>query len=253
MKNIFKITCLILLSISCTSDHESKLIGTWNNFLVDTGRTEFRLFTDSIVTYQYGSRDKGTWKADESNIYFYFTDKYSGSVNKIKFKYIVNDNVDSLRLSLHGESSESVIFFKINNPWERYERDMNLQMELPIADFDLIENKSRDLGVDIYVGYYNGRIAMKGKEGVLLDSLKIKYYVQDLKDAVSDVKKNKINYNLIADKRIAKNKIDSIKLILHMYPEMKIFRVYKNDGANYGSFDAENMNYNSWNWFGRME
>ena len=253
MKNILQIICLILVLISCSNNHEERLVGNWNNFLANTGRTEFKLFPDSVVTYQYGNKDKGTWKADKSTIYFNFTDNNSGSVKKINYNYILSDNLDSLALSSQRESSETAIFFKINNPWERYERDMNLQIELPIADFDVIENKSRDLGVDIYVGYSNGKITMKGKEGVPLDSLKIKYYVLGLKDTVTEAEKNKINYNLIADKRIAKNKIDSIKLILHMFPEMKIFRVYNNDKANYGSFDSQNMTYNSWNWFGRME
>lgn len=254
MKKILEILLLLFIVTSCSNnEYEKNLIGTWNNFPSSNGSNEIRFYPDSIILYENIYRRKGTWKADESKIYFKFPLKIPDSLRNFNYNYSLSDNMDSLILISHIDSIKFPTFFKIEDTWKHYMRQIDLQIDLPQADFDLVRNDSMYFGINIYVGYKNNTLSIMGDRGNQLDSSEIKYYVYSIRDSKKESEIDKMNFNLIVDKSVDDNKVDSIKLILNRFPEMKIFRVYKNDTANYGKYDFENYTSYGWNWYGRFE
>ena len=65
-------------------------------------------------------------------------------------------------------------------------------------------------GINVYVGYLNNKIIMKGDNGISLDSSNFKYYVYSEKDKIQESLIDKMNFNIIVDKGISETKIDSI-------------------------------------------
>lgn len=61
-----------------------------------------------------------------------------------------------------------------------------------------------------------------------------------------------IYFSLVADKRVSNKKIDSIKTILKEFPEIKIFRVYWKEFANYGDYPLTREDQ-MWDWYGKYE
>lgn len=254
MKKIFTILILAFFISSCSkNEYEQKLIGNWNNY--PSGEfTDITFYEDSVVAYEYYLKRKGTWKADKSEIKLHFPKKIKGYREYYFLDYKLNN--DSLQIK-NKNDKEFVIptLFKVSDYWKHYLRKIDLQIELPKADFKLIKNDSMNLGINLYIGYKNEKLSIKSdsrnfnQKSDLMNLAPLVFSEKAMREKSED---KFMYFNLIIDKNVSNKKIDSIKQILKLFPEMRHFRVYKNDSANYGKYNIKN-NGKSWNWFGRYE
>ena len=232
--------------------YEKELLGVWNNYPSD-GSTEIRFYKDSVMVFEYGNKMIGTWSADESQIKNHFP-MFKG-VEGFKADYTIDYKLigDSLFIKNQIDSTLSIPFFKVNNYWIHYLRQFDFEIDLPVSDFKMNKVDSYELGVNLFIGFKNKELIVQynDENEDVLDKIKAIVYAE--RSIYEDNEIKYLHFNLIVDKNISEQKIDSIKNILNVFPEMKIFRVYKNDTANYGKYDLENENWYDWNWYGRFE
>ena len=240
MKKSFISMTLLLIILSCSrNEYEKNLIGTWNNFPLD-GRTDITFYKDSVVKYEYFIKRIGKWKADSSKIFMRFPTKTPGLKDSRTLYYRISLGKDSL-LTKTDTILWDFVLLRVRDSWNHYLKEIGLQIELPKAKFDLIRNDSILNGVDLYVAYQNDSLAIKNDRGYPLDLLNdIKHFIYSERASRKKEDIDKMNYNLIVDKGVSEHKVDSIKNILKVFPKMKIFRVFKNDAANYGKYPVVN-------------
>ena len=253
MKKII-ILFLIILSSCSRNEYEKKLIGNWNN-LPNNGMTDFQFYNDSVVsTENYFSRT-GKWKANESIIFLKFPKIHPDLRENIKLNYKLSN--DSLLIKNDFDSIFKIpTLFKVENYWKHYLREMKMEINLPKADFKLVKNDSMDLGVNLYITKKNGKLIVKSdytnqfNNSKILDN--IEPFIYSERAIRKESEEDKMYFNLIIDKNIKKQTVDSIKAILKIFPNMNTFRVYENDKADYGKYDLTNSG-EYWNWYGRFE
>ena len=247
MKKIL-ILLLIVLSSCSKNEYEKKLIGNWNNY-PNGGMSDFKFYQDSVVTNEYHIKRKGTWRATESEIKFHFPKIIEGYREFYTLDYKVTN--DSLILIDKLEEFQIPSFYRVENYWKHFLREVGLKIDLPQADFPLIENKSIS-GIDIFVGFDKGEIKIISHFKEIKnenDWLKVIYSEEYLRP---DNEKDLINFNLVIDKNVNKKTIDSLKNNLKSISSFRFFRVYKNDSANYGIYDLKNYG-KSWSWYGKFD
>jgi len=257
MKKILTILILLLVISSCTRNtFEKELIGKWNNFPVG-GRSDITFYKDSIVSFDYSNQSRiGTWKADSNKIYIHFPKKIKGLREKLTLFYKISSDKDSLFSKLDTDTiGENLVLLRVIDKWKHYLREFDLQLDLPSADFKMIKNDSVSFGVNLYIGLENEKLSIKSdrwdsNQYNLLDEIQL--FLLAEKNLVKEEDVKYLYFNLIIDKKISERKVDSIKNILRTIPNMKHFRVYRNDFANYGDYNIENSG-KSWNWYGRFE
>jgi len=252
MKKKLSILILIVTIFSCSkNEYKKDLLGQWNNFPIG-GMSDIKFYQDSVVSYEYGDKRIGNWTADSSKIYINFHKKLSGRKQKLTLFYDLNAKKDSL-ITKTDTILWGFVLLKVKNVWEHYLRDIDLQIELPESDFELIRNDATWYGTDLYMAYKNDTLAITNDSGFRLNLAKdIKPLIFGERATMKEEEVNKMNFNLIADKKVSKQEIDSIKRILKEFPEMRIFRVFKNDSANYGKYDITNKG-EKWYWYGKYE
>ena len=241
--------------VSCSrNEYEKKIIGHWNNFPLG-GKTDLKFYSDSIVSYEFAEKRTGNWEADSNKIYINYSKKDSLLRNNYTLLYKLSTNKDSL-LTKPDSSLIGLSYFvllRVKDYWNHYLKEINLEIELPIADFNSYKRDSMDFGIDIYVGYKNNKLAVKTYGGSKLESLeRISSLVYNIKSTIEKKEFNRLNFNLIVDQKVSEEKIDSIKKILQNFPEIKIFRVYRKDDGNYGKYDIT-LDGNGWDWYGKYE
>lgn len=249
MKKI-TIILLIILSSCSRNEFEKKLLGNWNNHPSE-GMTDFMFYTDSVVSTERYFTRTGKWKANDSIIYLKFPKTHEGLRENIVLNYKLFK--DSLMIKNNFDSIYTIsTLYKVNSYWKHYLRELKMDINLPKADFELIKNDAVVFGIDLYIGF-------KDKKLIINHFRKNIDLVQDIDAIVFSEravrKENEEKYlffNLIVDNKINEYRVDSLKKILNRFPEMKIFRVYKNDTANYGKYDLTNTGEH-WNWYGRFE
>ncbi|QCX39860.1 hypothetical protein FF125_15955 [Aureibaculum algae] len=256
MRFFIKITVQLFLFfalISCSKNkYEKELLGTWNNY-PSGGSVEIRFYKDSISSYEHRNKRKGTWSADISQIkmnlpLLKFVEGYKAS---FIFDYKLNG--DSLFIKNLDDSAFTYpVFFKVNDYWKHYLRQFDFQIDLPVADFEMIKSDYMQYGIDLFVGYNNKELIVQynDQNNNVLKNIKSIVYSER---AQFEEEVNILYFNLIADKNVSEQQIDSIKKILNVFPDMKIFRVYKNDTANYGKYDLDHELSYDWSWYGRFE
>ncbi|WP_117885046.1 hypothetical protein [Aureibaculum luteum] len=243
--------------VNCSRNkYEKELIGVWNDF-PSGGSNEFRFYEDSIIHYTYNIYRKGTWQVDKSQIKFHFPKELAGFNTKFTLDYKLSENKDALFAKLPKDSVFSHHgLFKVNNYWIHYLRKFDFQINLPEANFEMTKNEAIEYGIDLFVGYKNKKLIVKLDHpleyGNDISSF-IKPYIYSERAIWEEEEIKNLYFNLIADKNVSEQHIDSIKNILNVFPKMKIFRVYKNDNANYGKYDLDHELFYDWSWYGRFE
>ena len=251
MKKIFTILILVFIISSCSrNEYEQKLIGNWNNY-PNGGRSDIKFYNDSVITYEYYLKRKGTWKANKSEIQFHFPKRIDGYREYYTLDYkVLNDTL----LIKNKNDKEFLIpgLFRVSDYWNHFLRELKMDIDLPKADFKLIKNDSMVFGIDLYVGFKDKKVIINNfRKELHLDS-EIEGLVFSERAMRKENEEKYLYFNLIIDKKVNEKKVDSLKQILKRFPEMKIFRVYKNDTANYGKYDLKNTG-EYWNWYGKYE
>lgn len=256
MKKILNIILFIFILTSCSkNEYEKQLIGKWNNFPIG-GMTDITFYKDSIVSYDYSDRRVGTWKADSDKIHIHFPKKIEGLREKLTLFYRFSSDRDSLFTKLDTDTiGENFVLLRVTDKWKHYLREFDLQIDLPNANFEMIKNDSMNFGVNLYIGLRNNKLSIENERWDsnkynILDN--IHQFVFSKRAQYKEAETKHLYFNLIIDKNISNQKIDSIKNILRKFPNMKHFRVYKNDSANYGDYYVENYG-EYWHWYGRYE
>jgi len=255
MRNLYLLLLVLITLFNCSiNEAEKKLIGQWNNFPMG-GSSDIKFYKDSIVIFDYGEKRIGKWNANSSIININFTNTDSEGKRNYNLFYKISSNNDTLLTKIDTvlKDMSYMSLLKVNDNWEHYLREINLDINLPTASFKIFEKDSSSLGIDIYVGYENNKLSIKTYGGSKLENLeRIKSLVYNMKSTKNKEEIIKLNFNLIADKKVSEEKIDSIKEVLRNFPEIKIFRVYRNDEENYGKYDIT-LKGNLWNWYGKYE
>jgi len=252
MKKIHLALILIITVSSCTrNEYEKELLGQWNNFPIG-GMSDFKFYKDSVVSYEYGEKRIGKWTADSSKIHVNFNKKYPGTKHKLTLHYKLNKQKDSL-ITKTDTILWGFVLLRVKDYWKHYLRSIDLKINLPKADFNLVKNESLWNGVDLYAAYKNDSLIIKNESGFQLNlENDLKAFIFGERSKRKEEEINQMNFNLIFDKKITEQEIDSVKRILNGFPEMKIFRVYENIGSDYGKYDVS-LKGNEWNWYGKYE
>jgi len=249
MKKILIILLIILTSCS-RNEYEKQLIGNWNNFPSDF-MSDVRFTQDSIIIYNYFDKGFGKWKADSSKIYITFLNKRieKHQRKELVLNYQISTNKDTLHTFENlNDYHKEVYLLKVKDYWEHYLKEIDLEINLPKADFEITQINSDKKGFDIYIGFKNDKLKVKTEtayqEKKVLENLEF-----------SSIDKFNTHYNLIIDEKVTQKVIDSIKDKLSIYPKMSFFRVYKNDSVNYGKYNFSNPKNGrkDWNWYGKYE
>ncbi len=251
MKKILGILLLLFLLTNCSNnEYEKRLVGIWNSYPTG-GMAELRFYPDSLVSFDISAYRKGTWKANGSQIKLHFPKKLPGYRKNITLDYQLSNNRDSLLIKNTTDSIYLIpVFLKVNDVWKHYLKELDLQIDLPKADFELTRNEFMELGIDLYVGIRKGIVVVKSNGYENLNQLKLLVFSERSMRKEDDI--IDMNFNLIIDKNISNYKVDSIKQILKQFPKMKIFRVYANETANYGKYPGWRED-EYWNWYGKYE
>ena len=240
--------------ISCSKNKfEKQLIGTWNNYPT-SGSSHMNFYKDSIISFERSVKRKGTWKASRSQIKLHFPQKNIGYSENFTLDYKLNKNGDSLFIKNIADSIyRTPVLFRITNDWQHYLKEIGLQIELPTANFELTRKDSTWLGIDLYVAYKNDSVIIKNEYGIELNNRNdFLSYLFGERGKIKDEEIDKMTFNLIVDKAVSEQKVDSIKALLKEMPKMKIFRVYEKFDSDYGDFDLR-IKDEKWNWYGKYE
>ncbi|HHC79513.1 MAG TPA: hypothetical protein ENK46_06505 [Flavobacteriia bacterium] len=252
MKKKLLVLILAITVFSCSrNEYEKDLLGQWNNFPIG-GMSDIKFYKDSVVSYEYGEKRIGKWTADSSKIHINFNKKFPGSKQKLTLHYKLNTHKDSL-ITKTDTILWGFVLLRVKDHWKHYLKGIGLKINLPKANFNLVKNESTWNGVDLYAAYKNDSLTIKNESGIQLNletDLKPLIFGERSKRKEEEI--DKMNFNLIIDKKVTEQEIDSIKRILNGFPEMKIFRVYEYIGSDYGKYDVS-LKGNKWNWYGKFE
>ncbi|SFS81156.1 hypothetical protein [Lutibacter maritimus] len=248
MKKIIIIFLIILTSCS-RNEYEKELIGNWNNFPLDF-MSDITFKQDSIITYNYFEKEVGEWKADSSKIYITFLNRTKNHHRKeLVLNYRISRNKDTLYTFENLDDYRKEFYLlKVKDYWKHYLKEIDLEINLPKADFEITQIDSEKKGFDIYIGFKNNKLKVKTE---------LTYQEKKVLENLEFFSINEFNthYNLVIDERVTQKVIDSVKDKLSVYPKMRFFRVYKKDSANYGKYNFSNPRNDrkEWNWYGKYE
>jgi hypothetical protein len=200
------------------------LIGNWYYSDGNKIDSQFRFYKDSIVFINsFGWKSSLKWRIDSDKIYTSYLNE-SGPTYKFK---LLNDK-QTLRIEFTNDDlSESVNFIKAKNSNDFYFQNIiGLEIELPTkeSEFEHIDS-SHYLNFNIYAGYDVNNLVVKPDSSTDLNNLTKE--VAEFKENSRDELKKHIKFNLIADKKISKSKIDSIKNLLKKTSIELILRTYQ--------------------------
>lgn len=217
--------------ISCSStDLKKELNGNW--YYSDGDKVDFQLtfYEDTLVMmYDFGVVLRLKWKSDADSIYMQDAEKFGPT-----YKYELDTDNQKLKLS---NSRVALNLLKANDVDEFvFDEIIGLKIELPLYKQSLSRSEYRKLSnphywyIPIYAGYNNDKLIVKTKLSSNLNS--IEKVVNELRDNSRDEIKNRLKFNLIADKNITVRQLDSIKDRLRETPIKRVFRAYKTQLLN---------------------
>ncbi|MFD2907875.1 hypothetical protein ACFSX9_03910 [Flavobacterium ardleyense] len=240
-------TILIILVLQgCSKKNiDTELLGNWSS-TKSSNIVDLQFFEDSLVTDTWDRKTKFSWKSNASKIYYtQLTNLDSKLETDFIFDYKLNSQKDTLYLKKETDSSFTNQFLKINNAYQYFEKNINLNINLLNKESELISSGNKKFDFNIYLGYKNGQIIAKTDNSINLNRIEI----YDLISSTNDSEINKIKYLLFTDKKIPEKQVDSIKKILRETSIKKIFRVYTNENVDY----KKNHWKTELNWFGKYE
>ncbi|WP_417237676.1 hypothetical protein [Bizionia sp.] len=214
---------------------EKKLIGNWYSSSKNRIYSELQFYKDTLVIYDSSGKTTLKWNLDEGKIYTSHLNQsgpiYDYDLKSINLKLVRNDTIELPK------------FTKAKNAYDFFQKILNMQIDLPIKDSELIEiGFLEHLNFNIYAGYNNKELVVKTDLTPDLNNLESE--VTEFKEKSRDELKRLLRFNLIADKNISEFQMDSIKNRLKTTSIEQIFRTYKNKQTDYK---------NNLNWFGQKE
>jgi len=248
MKTIFRTLILVSILQSCSSNSDkNKLIGDWS---VINGWSEFEFYQDSLIVHEWGMTYINKWNIDESRLYLSTIKGLDSFGIKTKeFEYRLSDNLDTLFIKKQTDSAFGPPILRIKSAYDYYLKQLQLTIDLPIKN-DLILHKNKGTGLDIYVGFRNGKLIAKTDSDKTHGLDEIRYEtIAFIASQETELDSSNFQFNLLIDKNINKLKIDSIKSILRTTGYKRMFRVYNNDKVDYEKTDWKD----ELNWFGIYE
>ena len=215
-KYVFTYLILFLVTSCSRTNSKQELIGNWFYSEGHKIDYQFRFYEDSLVMVNgSGWKRKLMWKVDADSIYTLYTDKPGPA-----YKYKLDVETQTLRLGLiQNDSSKALKFVKAKNPTEFiFDKIVGLNIDLPIYKHPLTESERFHmhsppyLNFNIYAGYKNGNLVVKTDSSSNLENLNKE--VAEFKEDSRDELINALTFNIVADKNVSKNELDSIKNIL---------------------------------------
>ena len=248
MKTIFRIIILVSILHSCSSNPEKdKLIGNWS---VVNGMNEFEFYKDSLIVNEFGMSYINEWNVDESKLYLETIkglDSFGIKTKELDYK--MSENLDTLFIKRITDSVFGPPILRIENGYDYYLKRLQLTIDLP-SKSNLILSNEKGIGLDVYVGFRNGKLIAKTDSDKTrgLDEIKYETYAF-IASQETELDSTNFQFNLLIDKSINKPKTDSIKDILKSTGYSRIFRVYTNDQVDYEKTDWKD----ELNWYGEYE
>ena len=246
MKNIFG--CFILILIVGCSSAKQKLpfLGDWYAVHEENAAiNEFQFYKDSLVINHELGRSSSKWKVRSNIIHL---THIKGISNKTQWTYYYQlDEVNGL-LNLKMFKDDSLVkpfgFMKAENIFDFFQKKyVGFNIDLPITNSELKEiGFVNHLNFNIYAGFNNNNLVVKTDFTPNLNNLENE--VNTFKENSRLELKRFLRFNLIADKKISKFQIDSIKKRLKTTSIERIYRTYKVQQEDYK---------NDLNWFGKKE
>ena len=248
-KYILRILILILSLQSCTpsNDEKDKLIGNWS---VIDGNSEFEFYKDSLIVNEFGINYINSWNADGSKIFLKpIKGLDSFGIKEPVFDYRLSNNNDTLYIKRLTDSLFRFPIYRIKNSYDYWAKQLKLTIDLPSKN-DLISSERNKVGMDVYVGFRNGKLIAKTDSDKThnLEEIKREIYMF-IASVQTEIDSTNFQFNLFTDKNIDKSKIDSIKSILKSTQFQRIFRIYNNDKVDYKKTDWKD----DLNWHGVYE
>ena len=248
MKTIFRIIILVSILHSCSSNPEKdKLIGNWS---VVNGMNEFEFYKDSLVVNEFGMSYINEWSIDESKLYLETIKGLDSFGIKTKeFDYKLSKNLDTLFIKRLTDSIFGPPILRIENAYDYFLKRLQLTIDLP-SKSNLISSNEKGNGLDVYVGFRDGKLIAKTDSDKTygLDEINYETFVF-IASQETELDSTNFQFNLLIDKGINKTKIDSIKNILQSTGYNRMFRVYTNNKVDYQKKDWKD----ELNWFGVYE
>ena len=270
MKSLSKTFSLLLILFyvfACKKDDKAKedFIGKWNDFTDSPTYNEFVFSKDSLKYYSqmFVTRSEGTWKVKDNKIIINYYDKY-GHFKDLKLNikdtlhYKFNDGKDSLYISnTKYENKAKHLFLKVIDEWKHYNKIIGLNIELPTTDKKLYKRDSIDNYANLYLSMKNNKLeySFHDNKHYSNQAKKFVFFIQ-VDNQNFRIKRGGNSINLIADKNVPEEKIDSLKKEILKFTDndFRFFKVYKTDKEQYGLIDFKMGNMEKkWSWWGRFE
>lgn len=248
MKTIIRTLLIFCILQSCSKKNiDNDLLGNWSS-IKSSNIVNLQFFKDSLIQIAWERTTKFSWTSDGSKVHYtQLTNIDPELETDFIFEYKLSAQKDTLLIKKETDSSFSRQFLKINNAYQYFEKNINLDINLPNKQNGLISSGNKELDFNIYVGFNNRELVAITDRYLNLDSLQNEIYHLIL--SVKKQEKEQIKYLLFTDKKASKKDIDSLKKILRETTIKKIFRVYTNEQVDY-----ERTNYkDELNWFGVYE
>jgi len=248
MKTVIQTLLVICILQSCSKKNiDNDLLGNWSS-TKSANIVDLQFFKDSLISNAWERKTKFSWKSDGSKIYYtQLTNIDPELETDFIFEYKLNTEKDTLFLKKETDTSFTNQFLKINNGYQYFEKNINLDIDLPKKESGLIPSGNKEFDYNIYVGFKNGELVAKTNRYINLGGIQSEIY--DLIFSVNEQDKEQIKYVLFADKKVSEREFDSIKNLLKETNVKKIFRVYKNNKVDYEKTDWKDEP----NWFGQYE
>ncbi|UKM63462.2 hypothetical protein GSB9_00004 [Flavobacteriaceae bacterium GSB9] len=165
-----------------------------------------------------------------------------------EFDYRLSKNLDTLFIKKPTDSVYGPSILRIKNAYDYYLKRLQLTIDLPSKN-NLILSKEKGIGLDVYVGFRNGKLMAKTDSDKTRGLDEIKYEtIAFIASQETELDSINFQFNLLIDKSLNNQKIDSIKNILISTGYKRIFRVYTNDQVDYEKIDWKD----ELNWYGNM-
>lgn len=249
IKTIFRIIILVSILQSCSTKNKEKekFIGNWSTV---NGNSEFEFYRDSLILNEMGMSYINSWNVDGSKLHLNIIKGLdSFGIKEPVFDYKLSKNNDTLYIKRVTDSVFKFPIYRIESRYDYLLKNLQLSIDLPTKN-NLISNKENGIGLDVYVGFRNGKLIAKTYSDKTHALEKIKYEtISFLAYQETELDSTNFQFNLLIDKNINKIKIDSIKNILKSTGYSRMFRVYNNKQVDYEKTDWKE----ELNWFGVYE
>ena len=232
MKNLIVALILVLVLQNCSSNSiKDEFLGNWSSTNY-SNIVDFQFFKDSLVIHQWGNSTLNLWDRDDSKIYI---TQLKGDGPEIDTSYVLqfklNVQKDTLFIKEAQDSDFNAELLKINNAYQYFQKNINLDINLPNKEDEIISSGNKRADYNIFVGYKNEKLIARTENyyslnGVISDVI---LHLSSLND--EDLEQAK--FMLFIDDAVPKRQIDSIKNLLKPSYIKKIFKVYTNNKVDY--------------------